>query len=203
MSKHCQYGFSLIELLVVMLLISILAVGVTLAINPTGSTEKQLNTAGERLFAQMLFAQDEALMRDQASGIVFNRTDSELDLARDYEWQRYSFTEDDGDNKKSAREWIKTIEPLGKHAIDTKFMWSIEIEDISIEENLDRLLNEDDEPKPLVVFYPSGEISEFVITLVWSDEILKDNTDIASQRYKITFDERGELLRYRIDELEE
>ena len=75
-------------------------------------------------------------------------------------------------------------------------------QDISIEENLDRLLNADDVPEPLVVFYPSGEISEFEITLVWSDESLEDNDDIANQRYKITVDERGELLRYRIDELE-
>ena len=203
MSKHCQYGFSLIELLVVMLLISILAVGVTLAINSAGSSEKQLNAAGERLFAQMLYAQDEALMRDQASGIVFNQSVSKLDLANDYEWQRYGFSQDDRDNKQSSREWIKTSEPLGRHSIDMKFTWSIEVEDISIEENLDRLLNADDVPEPLVVFYPSGEISEFAITLVWSDESLEGNDDIASQRYKITVDERGELLRYRIDELEE
>jgi type II secretion system protein H len=203
MSKQRLHGFSLIELLVVMLLVSIFAVGVSLAVNPAGSTEKQLNAAGEKLFAQMLFAQDDALVRDQASGIVFNLSNSKIDFDNDYQWQRYSFSSEALDNKKNFREWIKTNKPLGTHTIDKKFTWSVEVEDISIEENLDRLLNETEVPEPSVVFYPSGEISEFVIILSWTDELLKKSADLASQRYKITIDEAGELSRYRVGELDE
>jgi type II secretion system protein H len=203
MSKQRLHGFSLIELLVVMLLVSIFAVGVSLAVNPAGSTEKQLNAAGEKLFAQMLFAQDDALVRDQASGIVFNLSNSKIDFDNDYQWQRYSFSSEALDNKKNFREWIKTNKPLGAHTIDKKFTWSVEVEDISIEENLDRLLNETEVPEPSVVFYPSGEISEFVIILSWTDELLKKSADLASQRYKITIDEAGELSRYRVGELDE
>jgi type II secretion system protein H len=203
MNKKHQNGFSLIELLVVMLLISVFAVGMTLAINPAGSSQKQLNAAGEKLFAQMLYAQDEALVRGEALGIVFNRTDSNLHLANNYEWQRNAFTVNDRENKTNSRKWLKTSEPLGRHEIDKNYLWSLKVEDVSIEENLDRLLNENDEPMPLVVFYPSGEMSEFTITLVWSDEALKDNAEMASQRYNITVDERGELLRYRVGTLEQ
>ncbi len=207
MNKH--HGFSLIELLVVMLLISVFAVGVTLAVNPTGSSEKQLNAAGEKLFAQMLYAQDEALVRDEASGIVFEQSESDLDIANNYEWRRYSFVANQGagqrtsNSRADSRRWVQTIDPLGAHSVDEKFTWSLEVEEISVEENLDRLLSEDDEPQPLVVFYPSGEISEFVLTIVWSDESLESDRDIADQRYRITVDERGELLRFRVGELDE
>lgn len=200
MNKHC--GFSLIELLVVMLLISVIAVGVTLAINPTGSSEKQLNAAGEKLFAQMLYAQDEALVRDEASGIVFNQSQFDLDISNNYEWRRYTFAGNEGAGEDS-RQWAPTVDPLGAQLIDEKFTWSIEVEDVSVEENLDRLLSEDDEPQPLIVFYPSGEISEFILTIVWSDESLKADRDISDQRYQITVDERGELLRFRVGELDE
>jgi len=207
MNKHD--GFSLIELLVVMLLISIFAVGVTLAVNPTGSSEKQLNAVGEKLFAQMLFAQDEALVRDEASGIVFNQSEFDLDISNDYEWRRYSFpdaqraAQNDQRSDEDIRRWIQTTDPLGAQSIDEKFTWSVQVEDISVEENLDSLLNEDDEPQPLIVFYPSGEVSEFALTIVWSDESLKDEQDISEQRYRITVDERGELLRFRVGELDE
>jgi prepilin-type N-terminal cleavage/methylation domain-containing protein len=200
MNNKYLHGFSLIELMVVMLLIGIFVVGVTLAVNPRGSTEKQLNAAGEKIFAQILYAQDEALVRNEALGIVINQANLNVDLANNYEWHRYSFSDNGRDDKESKRQWIKTLEPLGEHAIDKEFMWSIKVEDISIEENLDRLLNEDDTLKPVIVFYPSGEISEFIITLAWSDEFLIENADMASQRYQINIDERGELLRYRVNQ---
>lgn len=207
MNKHD--GFSLIELLIVMLLIGIFAVGVTLAINPTGSSEKQLNAIGEKLFAQMLYAQDEALVRDEAAGIVFNQSEFDLDIANDYEWRRYSFSDaqntaqNDQRLDENSRRWLQTSDPLGAQSIDEKFTWSIEVEDISVEENLDSLLNEDNEPQPLIVFYPSGEITEFALTIVWSDESLKVDRDISDQRYRITVDERGELLRFRVGELDD
>ncbi len=193
-------GFSLIELLVVMLIVAVIAAGVSLAVNPRGSSAKQINLQGERLFAQMLYAFDEALVRNQAVGLAIEQDENDLQVSREYAWKR-----DGGvDRDTKDRHWLKTENPLGNHELAEEFAWAIEIEEVSLEENLDQLLNEDDdEIDPRIIFYPSGEVSEFSITITLSEEALQDDPEAINERYKITLNERGELTRYRVGVEEE
>jgi general secretion pathway protein H len=194
-------GFSLIELLVVMVIIAVIASGVSLAINPLGSSAKQINQQGDRLFAQMLFALDDALVRQKPLGIVIEQSDEDIenDIYR-YGWYRFNGIEKDTGKKL----WVKTEKPLGQHILKDDIAWEIEVEDESLEDSLDELLSEDDEEiKPVIVFYSNGEVSEFSMTLALNERALEDDPDAINERFKIAFDERGDLTRYYVGEVEE
>jgi general secretion pathway protein H len=185
-------GFSLIELLVVMVIIAVIAAGVSLAINPNGSSTKQINKQGDQLFAQMQYALDDALIRHSALGIVIEKDDDQIDFSRRYSWHRYN-----GD------EWQKATEPLaGKYELAPSLVWEIEVEGNSLADQLDDLL-EDKKIRPDIVFYPSGEVTEFAITFTLSDVALAAEPEAIDKRYKIALNTRGEVARYPVGVEEE
>lgn len=188
---HCK-GFSLIELMVVLFIIAIIVGGVSQVIRPQGSLTKRINQQGESLFAQMQFALDDALVRHQALGIVLQQNDSDSGFSREYAWYRH-----DGEN------WILTGKPLGQQSLPEELMWSIEVEEVSVEESLDALLEEEDgRVRPVIIFSPDGEVTDFSMVIYPSDQTLLDNPEAVDQRYRITLNERGELAGLAVGESE-
>jgi general secretion pathway protein H len=186
-------GFSLIELLVVMAIVGFIMAGVSLV--NSSSSAKQINKQGDNLFAQMQYALDEALIRNTALGLLIEQDKDELKISKRYRWKR-----DNGVDKDSReRLWSDVKGYISSGELAEGLAWEVEIEDTSLEENLDRLLDDDDnEPQPRIIFYPSGEVSEFVITITLSEEALEDDPDAIEGRYKISLNERGELARYSV-----
>ncbi|ODS24578.1 type II secretion system protein GspH [Candidatus Endobugula sertula] len=178
MSKQTLKGFSLIELLIVLFMISILSGGVAIAISATSSPEKRLFETGERLFAQMNFALDEALMQQHLIGL---HVEVDAENGSTYSWHRY----------KNER-WQALKEPLSSHHLTDEITLQISIEDSLLESLLEKSLNEVDsaqEITPAIMFYPSSEVSDFELTLA-----LKENNQDKSQ-FRIFINERGELER--------
>ncbi|MFT7224330.1 MAG: prepilin-type N-terminal cleavage/methylation domain-containing protein [Cellvibrionaceae bacterium] len=183
-------GFSLIELLVVLLIIAMLASGISQVVNPLGSTAKRINRQGDQLWAQMQFALDDALVRYRALGIAVEGDEENPQSIEKYRWVRY-----DGEK------WLGTDLPLGGHRLDEGLTWSIEIEAVPLEAALDDLLASDEDTiKPVIVFYPSGEVTDFSLILKLSDEMLQIAPDAGNERYQLTLNERGQLARYTVGE---
>lgn len=191
-NKSLAKGFSLIELLVVMAIVAFITASVTLV--NSSSSAKQLNKQGDNLYAQMQYALDEALIKNTAIGFLIEQDKDELDLSKRYRWQR------DGGIDKTTRDrnWDDVTGYINKGELPEDLAWEIEIEDESLEDSLDRLLDEDAEPQPHIIFYPSGEVSDFAITITLSEQALADDPDAIDERYKIVLNERGELARYPV-----
>ena len=195
-----QGGFSLIELLVVLFIIATLAAGVSLAINPEGSSAQQINQQGDRLFAQMNYALDEALISHRALGIVIDQEPDDLQASTKYSW--YRFAGIDKDTRK--KQWVPTEAPLGGHQLSQSLVWEVDIEDVSLEERLDELLSEDkEEIRPVIAFYPSGEVTAFSIRISLSESALESDPEARNEYYKIALSERGELSRYPVGEVDQ
>jgi len=192
-SRRLAKGFSLIELLVVMAIVGFIAAGVSLV--NSSSSAKQINKQGDNLYAQMQYALDEAVIRNTALGLLIEQDKDELEISKRYRWKR-----DNGVDKDSReRLWSDVKGYISSGELAEDLFWDVEIEDTSLEESLDRLLEDDDkEPQPRIIFYPSGEVSEFAITITLSEEALEDDPDAIEERYKISLNERGELARYPV-----
>ena len=198
---RAQPGFSLIELLVVLVIVAVIAAGVSLAINPLGSSAKQINQQGDRLYAQMQYALDEALVRNRALGLVIEQTENDTQLSTRYSWKR-----DDGkDPDTNDRIWTQTANtrdsdnPLSPNELQAGLTWDINVEESSLEDSLDQLLKEEDEAlSPSIIFSPSGEVTEFTLTISLSETALGTDADAINERYKIALNERGELVRYPV-----
>ena len=181
-----QKGFSLIELMVVLVIVAFAAAGIRQVVNPNGSIEKQINTQGDQLFAQMQFALDEALFTLNPLGLVIDE-DSETGLmGREYAWYSHN-----GDK------WVQREKPLAGGKLEDTFAWQVVIEDEPLEESLDDLLeNDEEEIEPHIAFYPSGEVTPFDIEIGLSDTALLELPDASGLRYKIAINERGALVRF-------
>ncbi len=179
-------GFSLIELLVVLVIIAVAAAGVSVVVNPQGSTAKQMNKQGDALYAQMQYALDEALFSDRPLGIVVQRDETTFTVSRQYHWYSH-----DGE------QWQQTTAPLGEQQIASELSWQIEVEQLSLEQSLDALL-EENKVRPVIVFYPSGEVTDFTVEIRLPDAQVQGDLEAAAQRYKIALNAGGELVRYPV-----
>lgn len=183
-------GFSLIELMVVVLILAFAAAGVRTVFDPSGSLSKQMNTQGDTLFAQMQFALDEALFTLNPLGLVIEQDLESGLMSTQYQWYSHN-----GDT------WVKREKPLAGGELKQSFAWQVNVEDEPLEESLDELLEEDEEKiKPQIAFYPSGEVTPFDIEIVASDELLLNSPEASNLRYKIAVNERGALVRFMVGE---
>jgi general secretion pathway protein H len=173
-----QAGFTLFELMIVLLILAAVSSAVAITASSTSSPEKRLDESGKKLFAQMQFALDESLIQQQLIGL---RIDADGDIADKYSWHSYN------DNS----QWQALESGV---LVDTQLPEDIvidaTIDDVLLEALLEQSLNDDREllqSPPNIIFYPSGDISEFTLTLS-----LMDNT-ISDYQLSIFIDERGQL----------
>lgn len=201
-------GFSLIELLVVMAIVAFITAGVSLV--NSSSSAKQINKQGDHLFAQMQYALDEAVMTNTAIGLLVEQQEDDAELSRQYVWQRYkgisirSRQQQNADQDEDAvveeSEWENIKSYISKGELPESLSWDIVLgeEEESLEDGLDRLLDDDELRPPDIIFSSSGEVSDFSIVITLSEDELKDDPDAIDERYKITIDERGQLSRYQV-----
>ena len=167
-------GFSLIELLVVLVMITVMAASVSIAVN-RASPEKELNTLGLQLFAKMNFAIDEALMQRKLIGLRIENQEKKSA----YYW--HSFTNN---------RWQLLSDSLSSVVIPDNILIERELDTEFTDSLLAQTLNDTDEEKALVpdiVFYPNSDISEFTITIGYRDPRESDHT------FRIMLDEYGQL----------
>ena len=142
-----QQGFTLIELMIVILVISIMA-GLAMA-SFNSSPIKQLNKESKRLRALILLARDEAIFRSRPLALEF--------FPDHYHFLQY------GEEKK----WEKLKDKqLVMHRLSGGLRVAVYRDDLLLEMADPELLEKNDSdltPTPQVFFLPTGETSPFEI----------------------------------------
>lgn len=176
-----------------LIIIAVISAGVAITANSASSPEKRLDSAGKALFAQMQFALDESLIRQQLLGL---RIDAEGDIANQYSWHQYSEQSDDNNN---TAQWISLdSDVIADTVLPEEMVIDAAIDDVLLEELLEQSLNDEREnlqAPPSIVLYPSGEVSRFTLTLSYSDPSISEHTFI------IGMDKRGQLTNSTIGEV--
>jgi len=152
MYRKPDSGFSLLELLVVIVIISILFTFTTLAIRGT-SPEELIQTEAQRLDRLVQLALEEAILKGQEYGLEFKPDSYRFLLYFENRWQPL-----DNDDLLRERQLPENME------------LELEVEqiDVLVEEDSANTDEEDEEkPDPQVFFLSSGEITpEFSVRLV-------------------------------------
>ena len=151
--KRRQHGFSLLELLVVVVIVAILFTFTTLAIRGT-SPEELLQTEAQRLDRLLQLALEEAILRGVEHGLVFT--------PNSYRFMYYA---------ENAWQSLEADRLLHERQLPGEMEFELEIEqiDVVIEEAEDSDDEEDEErrTRPQVFLLSSGEITpEFSVRLV-------------------------------------
>lgn len=189
-----ESGFSILELIVVLLILAIISSAVAISAGSTSSPQKRIESVGKTLFAQMQFALDEALIQQQPIGL---RIDVEGDVAAAYSWHIYLSTGQNSDqnsdqnSNQNSNTW-KSVDSdaLSSVSLDEDFFIDATIDDVLLEALTELSLNdesEDIQTPPSIIFYPNGDISEFSLTFAFVDKKESDAD------FRIFIDERGQL----------
>jgi len=194
-------GFSLLELMVVLLILAAISSAVAISAGSTSSPEKRIESVGKALFAQMQFALDEALIQQQLIGL---RIDVEGEIAAAYSWHAYQNShqnshqnnrqnsyQENNQNRESSNTW-KTLDSdaLSTVSLADEFFIDATVDDVLLEALTELSLNDESEEiptPPSIIFYPNGDISEFSLTFAFVD---KNESDAS---FRIFIDERGGL----------
>ena len=151
MSKRQDKGFSLLELLVVIVIISILFTFTTLAIRGT-SPEELIQTEAKRLDRLVQLALEEAILKGQEYGLEFKPDSYRFLLYFENTWQP-----------------LENDDLLRQRQLPENMELELEIEQIDVLVAEDSANDEDDEekPDPQVFLLSSGEITpEFSVRLL-------------------------------------
>ncbi len=142
--KESNKGFTLIEILVVVVVVAVLMGAITLSFPPTGS--KLLKEHADRFTALVKLAQDEAILQSREIALVVNANG-------------YSFLKNENNN------WVAFSEmPFKKREFPVGFKSSFFLEGVNIN------LKERDNSKPQVVFLTSGEVTPFQYDMAFNDQ---------------------------------
>jgi general secretion pathway protein H len=151
MYKKRDKGFSLLELLVVIVIISILFTFTTLAIRGT-SPEELIQTEAERLDRLLQLALEEAILKGQEYGLEFKPDSYRFLLYFENTWQPL-----DNDELLRERQLPQNME----------FELEIEQIEVLVEKDSADADKKEDKPDPQVFILSSGEITpDFSVRLV-------------------------------------
>ncbi len=151
MYKQPDKGFSLLELLVVIVIISILFTFTTLAIRGT-SPEELIQTEAERLDRILQLALEEAILKGQEYGLEFKPDSYRFLLYFENTWQPL-----DNDDLLRERQLPENME----------FELEIEQIEVLVEDSADADRKNEEKPDPQVFILSSGEITpDFSVRLV-------------------------------------
>ena len=149
--KRSDDGFSLLELLVVIVIIAILFTFTTLAIRGT-SPEELIQTEAQRLDRLLQLALEEAVLKGQEYGLEFSPDSYRFLLYVEDSWLP-----------------LEQDKLLRRRQLPENMELELEIEqiDVLVEDRATTESDEEDEPRPQVFLLSSGEITpEFSVRLV-------------------------------------
>lgn len=202
-------GFSLIEVLVVLLVIALVGSLVALSVD-SGSSEYEINAANRMFRAVAQQARDEAELTGLDHGLTLDTLrDDAGDTVLEYRWWRRTqkplyefFTTDNVDQSPDAEvrrerqpEWEIRDDVLYSarqmpRGLELK-MW---VSDVPVELARIKPRRENDKIKPLMIFYASGEATPAVVELLEresGDSLWRYEWDLLGQ---LEMEWRGEVL---------
>jgi general secretion pathway protein H len=159
-------GFTLIEILVVVLIIGVVSAGMLLAVSLTGR-DRELEREGERLYTLLKYAREQAELQTREYGILFQEDGYEF-LAFDVQrglWR--SVAEDDALGARKLPE-----------GLDVKLI--VEARPVVL-----RRPQSDAEKLPQVMIFSDGDLSSFAATL---------ERDGGRRSITVTEDDKGQLV---------
>ena len=142
--RKLNKGFTLIEIMVVVVIVAVLISAVALSFPPVG--DKLLKEHADRFSALVSLAQDEAILQS-------------TELAIEITPQGYSFYQNQGNS------WVALNDlPFSKRQLPSEISTKMYLDGISID------LKNRDENKPQVVILSSGEMTPFTYNLQFKDQ---------------------------------
>ena len=151
LNNTTEHGFSLLELLVVIVIIAILFTFTTLAIRGT-SPEELLQTEAQRLDRLLQLALEEAILKGAEYGLEFTPTSYRFLIYAEFSWQS-----------------LEADKLLRERQLPEGMEFELEVEqiDVLIEETNNKDDEEEEKARPQVFILSSGEITpEFSVRLV-------------------------------------
>lgn len=136
-----NYGFTLIEILIVMVIISITAGIAVITIN--ANQHKQFEMLGNRLINLMTLAEQEAMLKPATLGFALTRRS----------FQFYEYQENTATHQHVWKPIISNI--LGKHPIPNRTQLMLKIKD--------KIIPADGQPQ--LIISPSGDITPFILEI--------------------------------------
>lgn len=142
--RKLNKGFTLIEIMVVVVIVAVLISAVALSFPPVG--DKLLKENANRFSALMSLAQDEAILQSTELAVEITPTG-------------YSFYQNEGNS------WVSFSDaPFSKRQLPAEISTKLYLDGISID------LKDRDKDKPQVVILSSGEMTPFTYTLQFKDQ---------------------------------
>jgi general secretion pathway protein H len=158
-------GFTLIEMLVVVLIIGIVAAGVMLSVNITGS-DHELQTESERLATLMNYAREEAEMQTRELGLACS--------AKGYEF--FAF-----DARTGLWGSITEDEALRARTLPAGLALKLKVEGHEI---VFKPPNKEDPKKPDIMIFSNGDLSAFELTV---------EREGATRSVRLAVDDKGHI----------
>ena len=142
--RKLNKGFTLIEIMVVVVIVAVLISAVALSFPPVG--DKLLKENANRFTALISLAQDEAILQS-------------TELAVEITPSGYSFYQNEGNS------WVSFNDvPFSKRQLPAEISTKLYLDGISID------LKDRDKDKPQIVILSSGEMTPFTYTLQFKDQ---------------------------------
>ncbi len=139
-----QKGFTLIEILVVVVIVAVLMSAVTLSFPPTG--DKLLKEHAERFSALIGLAQDEAILQSRELALEINESGYAFYRNENNSWTAYAET------------------PFSKRNFPAEIGSKVYLDGIAID------LENRDQDKPQIVILSSGEMTPFSYKLSYKNK---------------------------------
>lgn len=142
--RKLNKGFTLIEIMVVVVIVAVLISAVALSFPPVG--DKLLKENADRFSALITLAQDEAILQSNELAVEITPTGYSFYQNENNSWQAFA------------------DKPFSKRQLPSEINTKMYLDGISIN------LKDRDKDKPQVVILSSGEITPFTYTLQFKDQ---------------------------------